>query len=247
MLFRSVDRGGASYIELGAAVNETDFFASALVREAAPGIERFEADIASPPIRNRATLAGNVANASPIADMTAMLIALGAELTVGAEQSGGGQGSGGTERTLALEDFFLAYKKVDLQPGETILKIAYPSGWTAFAFEKAAKRERLDIATVNCAVAVLMAADGTIAEARYAAGGVAALPLRLKDVEAAMVGRRPSSTMVREVGTLAAGAGSPMDDVRGSSAYRRRLLERLAWAACIRLWPALRLAEELLA
>jgi xanthine dehydrogenase small subunit len=235
-----VDRGGASYIELGAAVNETDFFNSALVREAAPGIERFEADIASPPIRNRATLAGNVANASPIADMTAMLIALGTEVTVGSGRAGGG-------RTVPLEDFFLAYKKIDLRAGEAILKLAFPAGWTAFAFEKAAKRERLDIATVNCAVAVRMAADGTIAEARYAAGGVAAVPLRLKDVEAAMVGRAPSAAMARGVGALAAGAGSPMDDVRGSSAYRKRLLERLAWAACIRLWPALRLAEELLA
>ena len=242
-----VDHGGTPYIELCAAVNETDFFASALVKEAAPGIERFEADIASPPIRNRATIAGNVANASPIADMTAMLIALGAEVTVGTGRAGGGQGSGGKERTVALEDFFLAYKKIDLQPGETIQKLAFPAVWSSFAFEKAAKRERLDIATVNCAVAVRMASDGTIAVAGYAAGGVAAVPLRLKDVEAAIIGRAPSTAMVREVGKLAAGAGSPMGDVRGSSAYRKRLLERLAWAACIRLWPGLRLEEELLA
>jgi CO/xanthine dehydrogenase FAD-binding subunit len=52
--------------------------------------------------------------------------------------------------------------------------------------------------------------------------------------------------MVREIGNLAAASGSPMSDVRGSSAYRMRLLERLAWAACIRLWPELRLEEELL-
>jgi xanthine dehydrogenase small subunit len=243
-----VDRGGEPYIELGAAVSETDFFASPLVRQAAPGIERFEADVASPPIRNRATLAGNIANASPIADMTAMLIALGAEVTVATGQSGGpgGQGPSG-ERTIAIEDFFFAYKKIDLRSGETITKVTFPSGWTAFAFEKAAKRERLDIATVNCAVAVRMATDGTIFQARYAAGGVAAVPLRLKDVETAMTGRKPSAALVREVGSLASAAGTPMSDVRGSSAYRVRLLERLAWAACIRLWPELGLAEELLA
>jgi len=73
--------GGRKVVLLGAAVNATDFFSSPVVRAAAPGIERFEADVASPPIRNRATLAGNIVNASPIADMTAMLIALGAELT----------------------------------------------------------------------------------------------------------------------------------------------------------------------
>ena len=230
--------GGRQIVRLGAAVNATDFFSSPVVRGAAPGIERFEADVASPPIRNRATLAGNIVNASPIADMTAMLIALGAELTIsGAAAS----------RAVRLEDFFLGYKKIDLAPGEAVAGISFPGGWSRFAFEKASKRERLDIATVNCAVAVRMAPDGTIAEARYSAGGVAATPLRLKDAEAAMVGRKPSAALARELGTIAAGAGAPMSDVRGSSTYRKRLLERLAWAACCRLWPELRLEEELLA
>ena len=125
--------------------------------------------------------------------------------------------------------------------------ISFEGGWTRFAFEKASKRERLDIATVNCAVAVRMAADGTIAAARYSAGGVAATPLRLLDAEKAMIGRKPSAALAREVGALAAAAGSPMSDVRGSSTYRKRLLERLAWAAFTRLWPELKLEEELLA
>ncbi len=254
-----VNRNGRAYVEMGAAVNATDFFGSEIVRQAAPGIGRFEADVASPPIRNRATLAGNIANASPIADMTAMLIALGAELEInfndgrqsampgGRVENQRGQNSAGGNRTVALEDFFLGYKKIDLQTGEIIARISFPAIWSHFAFEKASKRERLDIATVNCAVAVRTAADGSIVEARYSAGGVAAVPLRLKDVETAMKGRKPSTAMVREIGSLAAEAGSPMSDVRGSSVYRKRLLERLAWAACIRLWPALRLEEELLA
>ncbi|PKL24575.1 MAG: molybdopterin dehydrogenase [Spirochaetae bacterium HGW-Spirochaetae-3] len=235
---RESSAGGRSAVVLGAAVNATDFFSSPVVREAAPGVERFELDVASPPIRNRATLAGNIVNASPIADMTAMLIALGAELRLsGAAAS----------RTVALEDFFVGYKKTVLAPGEVVESISFPGGWSSFAFEKASKRERLDIATVNCAVAVRMSPDGTIAEARYSAGGVAATPLRLRDAEAAMIGRKPSAALARELGTIAAGAGSPMSDVRGSSTYRKRLLERLAWAACCRLWPELRLEEELLA
>jgi xanthine dehydrogenase small subunit len=232
-----MDSGGP-IVRLGAAVSAADFFGSAAVRKAAPGIERHEFDVASPPIRNRATLAGNIVNASPIADMTAMLIALGADLSL-AGPSG--------PRSLALEDFFLGYKKIDLRDGERVEEIAFRGGWSRFAFEKASKRERLDIATVNCAAAVVMAPDGTIARARYAAGGVAATPLRLRDIEAAMAGRRPSAALAREMGSLAAGAGSPMSDVRGSSTYRKRLLERLAWAACVRLWPELRLEEELLA
>jgi len=229
---------GRTMVRLGAAVNATDFFASPIVRRAAPGIERHEVEVASPPIRNRATLTGNIVNASPIADMTAMLIALGARLEL--------EGAAG-ERVVALEDFYLGYKKIDLHPGEQVTAILFEGGWSRFAFEKAAKRERLDIATVNCAVAVRLAADGTISGARYSAGGVAATPLRLRDAEAALTGQKPSAALARTLGTLAAAAGSPMSDVRGSSTYRKRLLERLAWAACCRLWPELRLEEELLA
>lgn len=235
---REIIEGGKPFISLGAAVNASDFFASSLVRRAAPGIERHELDVASPPIRNRATLTGNIVNASPIADMTAMLIALGAHLCI--------QGTS-RERTLALEDFFLGYKKIDLAPGERVSEIRFPAGWDRFAFEKASKRERLDIATVNCAVAVRLDQDGSIAEARYAAGGVAATPLRLRDVEEAMKGKKPSADLARALGTIASAAGSPMSDVRGSSNYRKKLLERLAWAALCRLWPELRLEEELLA
>ncbi|MBU1080798.1 MAG: FAD binding domain-containing protein [Spirochaetes bacterium] len=231
------ERDGRPSVRLGAAVNATDFFGSPAVRRAAPGIERHELDVASPPIRNRATLAGNIVNASPIADMTAMLIALGAELEL--------DGPAGS-RALALEDFYLGYKKTALRPGEALASIRFDGGWSRFAFEKASKRERLDIATVNCAAAVVMAPDGSIARARYSAGGVAATPLRLRDAEAAMVGQRPSAALARRLGAIAAAAGSPMSDVRGSAVYRERLLERLAWAACCRLWPELSLEEELL-
>jgi xanthine dehydrogenase small subunit len=236
-IIRTVTRSGRPWVEMGPATNATDFFTSAVVRAAAPGIERFEADIASPPIRNRATLAGNIANASPIADMTAMLIALRAELTLSCADG---------ERVVILENFFLGYKKTDLSPGEVISGIAFPADWSRFSFEKAAKRDRLDIATVNCAVAVRQSTDGAIEEASYSAGGVAATPLRLTDVERAMTGQRPSAELARAAGALAAEAGSPMSDVRGSSTYRKRLLERLAWAAFIRLWPELGLEEDLL-
>ena len=230
-------RNGHGSVVMGAGVNATDFFGSAIVRRAAPGIERFEHDIASPPIRNRATLAGNIANASPIADMTAMLMALDAELVLAGPDG---------ERRVRLDQFFTGYKKIDMKPAEAIQNIEFQGGWTAFDFEKASKRQRLDIATVNCACAVRMAPDGTIADVRYSAGGVAAIPLRLLDVEAAMRGQKPSAALARRVGTLAGTAGSPMSDVRGSSAYRKNLLERLAWAAFIRLWPGLKLEEELL-
>jgi xanthine dehydrogenase small subunit len=239
---RSIRRAvvsGKAIIELGAAVSADDFFRSPLIEEAAPGIGRFAADIASPPIRARATLTGNIANASPIADMTAILIALGARLVL--------EGDPGGERLVELPDFFLGYKKLDLRSGERIRGIVLPGETVRFNFEKAAKRARLDIATVNSALAVRMAPDGSIAQARYAAGGIAPVPLRLKEAEALLIGKKPSAALARQLGALAFDAGSPISDVRGGSLYRRRLMERLAWAHCIRLWPELKLEEELLA
>jgi xanthine dehydrogenase small subunit len=233
---------GKQYVSLGAGVTATDFFNSPAVQAIAPGIERFERDIASPPIRNRATLAGNIANASPIADMTAILIALDARLELRAAGNPDGKD---TLRYVDLPAFFLGYKKIDLKPGERIGAILIPAMPVLFNFEKAAKRARLDIATVNSAVGLTLGPDGAITAACYAAGGVAPVPLRLREIEAALAGKKPSAALAREIGGLAIQAGSPIGDVRGSSGYRRRLMERFAWAHFIRLWPQLKLEEEL--
>ncbi|HPE36963.1 MAG TPA: FAD binding domain-containing protein, partial [Spirochaetales bacterium] len=205
----------------------------------APGIERFAADVASPPIRARATLAGNIVNASPIADLTSMLLALGARLVL----EGGPEG----ERLLELSDFFLGYKKTDIRDGERMRGILIPASPLRFNFEKAAKRARLDIATVNTAMAVTISPDGGIASVRASAGGVAPVPMRMAALEEAMVGKQPSAALAREAGKLAYDCGSPIGDVRGSAGYRRRLMERLTWAPFIRLWPELGLEKELLA
>jgi xanthine dehydrogenase small subunit len=233
---------GKHYVSLGAGVTATDFFNSPAVQAIAPGIERFERDIASPPIRNRATLAGNIANASPIADMTAILIALDAKLELRAAD---GQGSKGNIRYVNLPGFFLGYKKIDLKPGERISAILIPAQPVLFNFEKAAKRARLDIATVNSAIGLTLGTDGAITAARYAAGGIAPVPLRLPEIEAALIGKKPSAALARQIGGMAMQAGSPIGDVRGSSGYRRRLMERFAWAHFIRLWPGMKLEEEL--
>lgn len=237
-----IQADGQDWLELGAAVTMREFFSSPLVGELVPGIAVFEAEIASPPIRNRATLAGNIANASPIADMTTMLLALDASLVLRAE----------ADRVLSLSKFFLGYKKIDLRSGELIAAIRLP--WCAwrFNFEKAAKRARLDIATVNSALGLCLDASGTVLKVACSAGGIAATPLRLEAVEALLLGTRlppergALAGLFAAAGRLAAEAGTPMSDVRGSSQYRRRLMERMLWAHGIRLWPELGLEEELL-
>ena len=225
-------------ISVGAAATLRDFFADPLVRTALPGIERFEADVASILVRNRATIGGNVANASPVADMTAMLVALGARVRL---ESPAGL------RELPLEELFLGYKKLDLRPGEIIASFAIcelgKSG--LFNFEKASKRRHLDIASVNSSIALQMDGD-TIARARLTAGGVAPVPLLLREASAFLAGRRADAATALEAARLAAAEASPISDVRGSADYRRALLERLVVAHFARLFPGARIAEELL-
>lgn len=178
-------------ILIGASVTMRDFFINKTVRQAYPGIESFEDLVASPGIRSRATLAGNIANASPVADMTAMLLALDARLVLRDQVTGIG-------RTLELEQFFTGYKKTAATEQEEIESILLPwldafacretkakqnlhvrSGGAqnavqvCFHFEKAAKRDRLDIAAVNTAIALLVEQEPVGNGNHPAAGGPA--------------------------------------------------------------------------
>jgi len=173
------------------------------------------------PIRERATIAGNIVNASPIGDMTAMLMALDAELELVGD---------GASRRLPLRAFFLGYKTLDLRSGELVesIRIRRRPG-LLFNFEKVSKRTCLDIASVNSAAA-LRVEDGLIVEAGLSAGGVAPVPLALVKTEALLLGRRPDAETAWAAARCAAGEATPIDDVRGSADYKRLLLRQLVLA-----------------
>ena len=225
-----------AFLEIGAAVTVRDFFENPLVRAHAPGMESFEAQVASLPIRNRATLAGNVVNASPIADMTAILLGLDARARL---RSATGS------RDLPLSEFFLGYKKTALAAGEYIEALLLPAadGSVLFNFEKVAKRESLDIASANTALGLRMK-GGKISWARLSMGGMAAVPLLALKASEFLVGKAPDAGTAREAARLALSETSPMSDVRGSAGYRTRLLERLILAHFVRLFPDRGLLEE---
>jgi len=230
---------GSERLEVGAALSWTDFFADPEVRAAVPGIEGHESKLASILVRNRATLGGNVANASPVADLSSMLLALGA--------SAGLEAADGSRRELRLERLFLGYKRLDLGPDEFIAYFALPIAGRErrFNFEKASKRANLDIAAVNTACAFELE-GGRISSARISAGGVAPTPLLLEKTSAFLSGKKPEAALVREAAAMAVTEVSPIGDVRGSADYRRRVLERLVLAHFIRCFPEAHLEEELL-
>ncbi|MFD2134126.1 FAD binding domain-containing protein [Novosphingobium resinovorum] len=124
---------------------------------------------------------GNIANGSPIGDGPPALIALGAELTL---RSMAGR------RTMALEDYFLAYGKQDRQPGEFVesVRIPRPPADTVILISKLSRRFDSDISAV-CGAFALRVEDGVIEEARAAFGGMAATPKRAGTCEAALIGQ----------------------------------------------------------
>jgi xanthine dehydrogenase small subunit len=173
------------------------------------------------PIRERATIAGNIVNASPIGDMTIMLMALGAELDLVGD---------GDRRTVALRRFYHGYKTMDFGAGEHVESIRFRRRpGLMFNFEKVSKRTYLDIASVNSAAALLVE-DGIVIEAGLSAGGVAPVPLPLTETEALIVGRTPDAATAWAAAACAAGETTPIDDVRGSAEYKRLLLRQLILA-----------------
>ncbi len=216
---------------VGAGVTVRDFFSSPETGAVVPGLAAFERRFASVLVRNRATVAGNVANASPVGDLSAMLLALDAVLLIG-------RPGNDAARECRLKAFYKGYKKTDLSPGELIRAIRLPAGSAArrFNFEKAAKRDNLDIAAVNTAIRLELDGD-TIAEAHVSAGGVAATPLVLERTSAFLAGRRADAATAFDAAELARSEVTPISDARGSAEYRRDVLGRLVLAHFAVLFP----------
>ena len=178
-------------------------------------------------IRNRATLGGNLVNASPIGDSPPVLLALDAEVIVA---------SSAGERTVPLDGFFTGYRKTALRAGEILRAVVIPKPLPAInRFYKVSKRVLDDISTVAAGFGIALSADGTIAKARLAYGGVAATPVRAKGAEAVMVGKPWSPETIGQAQAELERSFTPLTDQRGSAAYRAamvtRLLEKL-WADC---------------
>ena len=155
--------------------------------DAPPAVHEWLTLFASPPIRHRATLGGNLATASPIGDAAPLLLALDASLHIAGPGASPGAGPGG-RRTTPLSAFFTGYRTTTLARGELITAIEIPRPLpAALRFYKVAKRRLDDISTVAAAMALDVDDRGHVQRARFAFGGVAATPLRLVEAEEAVV------------------------------------------------------------
>jgi xanthine dehydrogenase molybdopterin binding subunit len=172
-------------------------------------------------IRNRATLGGNLATASPIGDSAPVLLALDAHVVLL---------SASCERTIPISDFFAAYRKTVMRSGELVKTIILPqtasnsAGQQLCAWFKISKRREVDIATVSACFAVEIDQNGLVRHARLAYGGVAATPVRARRTEAAILNQPWTAQTIRQVLPVLQSEFSPISDVRGSEQYRRGLI-----------------------
>lgn len=179
--------------------------------------------LGSAQVRNRATLGGNIANASPIGDTPPVLLALASRLWLAGPEG---------ERELPLDDFFLDYKQTALREGEVIRAIFLPRPEPGRHLKvwKLSKRREDDISAVLGAFCWRLD-EGVLREVRLAFGGMAATPRRARAAEAALEGQAPSPAAFQAARLALTEDFQPMSDVRGSADYRRRaaanLLERL--------------------
>ena len=213
----------AGGVTIGAALPLTDI--GGRWQNAPPVIGEWLALFASPLIRNRATLGGNLATASPIGDSAPLLMALDASVRI-AGQAG--------RRTVPLASFFTAYRRTALGPGEIITTIEIPKPVPdTIRFYKVARRRLDDISTVAAAMAIDRDSSGCVRRARFAFGGVAATPVRLADAEAATLGQPWNKAAVERVQRVIDRTLTPMSDHRGSREYRlqvsKSLVEKFWW------------------
>jgi len=174
----------------------------------APMLER----LGSLQIRNRATLGGNIGNASPIGDMPPPLIALGAEVQLDSQNG---------IRWLALQDYFLDYKKTVLQPGEFIraVRVPKPAANERLFIYKISKRLDDDISAVLAAFWLRL--DGEkIEDCRLAYGGMAGIPKRALAAETALRGQTFDESAIAAAAAALSQDFKPMSDVRASATYR---------------------------
>jgi xanthine dehydrogenase small subunit len=208
----NVAQGGKERLIFGAAVTYAQAM-PALV-EAFPPMRPYLARLGSRQIRTLGTIGGNLGNASPIGDMPPVLLAL--ETTVKLSSRRGA-------REVPLEEFFLGYRKTALAPDEVIESFSLPLLWPGETFhcDKVSKRRDQDISTVAGAYRIRIK-NGRVEDARLAFGGLAAMPKRASHAEAALL----------KDGFAAARAAlprdfQPIDDWRGSAAYRLQVAANL--------------------
>ncbi|MGH7875193.1 MAG: FAD binding domain-containing protein [Candidatus Binatia bacterium] len=205
-------------LRIGAGARHREIELSLPVKQRYPLLHETFRKVAQPRIRNMGTIGGNLAGGDPLTDPGASLIALDAELTLMSRRG---------SRTLPLDEFFIDYYQTALESGELLTEIHVPPPqrpcWSHIKFTP---RSIEDFATVGVAL-TLKAANGNCADIRIGLNSVAPTIVRARKAEAVLRGKPINDATLREMGEVAATEVDPMDDNRGSAAYKREMVKVL--------------------
>jgi len=214
---------------IGGTATASDISHHPVLQHYFPRLKDYFKLISSEPIRNMGTVAGNIVNASPIADLVIFFLALDAEVHL--------KSKAGTKRNVPLRKFYSGYKQLVMNPGEIITHISFrlPEK-TAFNFEKVSKRQHLDIASVNSAM-MLHVKNEVIRKVHLSAGGVFAWPFYAEKTVEFMKGKKLIPKLVFEAADVLLSEIAPISDIRGTSDYKRLLLRQLFFAHFAEMLP----------
>ena len=202
-------------LRIGAAVTISDLWEA--MKPTHPSFAELLRRYSSVQVRNAATIGGNIANGSPIGDCPPALIVLGATLHLR---------HGDRWREMALEDFFLDYRKQDRQPGEFVEAVTIPASAPNLRCYKLSKRFDQDISAV-CGCFNLTVTNGTVTAARIAFGGMAGTPKRARATEDALTGHEFSARHLHACAAEIARDFTPLTDMRASAGYRLKTAQNM--------------------
>jgi CO/xanthine dehydrogenase FAD-binding subunit len=208
------------HLVIGANSTIAELLTNPLIAQYAPVLKEAAAVFANPLVRNRATVGGNLASASPAADTAPPLLVMDAEVELISQ---------GGKRLVPLSLFLVDVRKTLRQPDELLVSIRFPicQNRCFSAFTKLGLRKADAIAVVNVAVMVEADGNGRCRQVRVALGAVTPRPLRAMKAEDHLRGKLLTAQIISEAADLAAKASNPIDDIRGSAAYRQRMVEVL--------------------
>lgn len=205
-------------IAIGALTTLREVETSALLKRRYPFLAQSAAEVGSIQIRNRATIGGNMANATPSADLAPSLLVLEARAKI--------SGLNG-ERSLPLEEFFRGPGQTVMEPEEILTAISIPSADARLSgdYIKFSPREMMDLAYVGVAVAVVLdQSQKRCEQARIALGAVSPTPMRAKKAEALLLNQPLTDELAEQAAEEAAKESKPISDVRSSADYRREMV-----------------------
>ncbi len=201
-------------LKIGSLTKLYDIQSSEIVKEHIPAVAYAAHYVASPQVRRKGTMAGNICNASPSADTASILLAMNAVIKTHSVKG---------DREIPMSEFFQGFKKtaIDKEAGEIVTEIDIPElkKGEGSAYFKHAIRKAMDLAIIGVAAWVRM--DGNkIEDVRLAVGGAAITPIRLPEAEAILKGNELSDELLEKAGVKASQEISPISDVRASAEYR---------------------------